>query len=687
QSDIPDETSPTDDAATADDAAVGSDAASHKSADSCSVHSSKNSSVKDVQMSKKVKSKRSSGYLPKGMTLPALSVKQRSNRARAAVQYVALADIVESTERGLDPEADANATSDVDAEGFDTGDTFDGTANIKHRKSVRAPNGARANGDNDGDGCSLHSHFASAPSSTDTIMDVLRAGPVELLTASTERSGSKAVLDWVVPEDYGDIDMLLSDLDGIMGGSLAARKRFSLTLMRRSLAVANGLVEPGDFSENHDDFGGTDLEGNSGPVLEFKPLDIPDIGASVTNESALGADAGDGNIGGSGGGLGLEEMIMSTLNIDSIDFGPTFGATSTAVDADDQPLNELAPNASVKLANLGKLDTQLELEPLSMPPLKPVELTRSQKVQKALEKLELLDVRKVSIRIYVQDAQRYYTFALTKYTTCEMILNDMKKSCIIDPEKTTWALFELVEHFGIERPLNHFENLMALVESWEPRSNNFIIVKGFAQQSSLTLLGGVQPGDHAIQGMLYYRIKKSKWQKGVFRLQGHNMIIVKDSRGKSVKESHYLTLTNNDIYTPFEALRGAPTRYVFGLKSEMPMQMFEKPDEDYVKWFAAQTLDGLREWLQVFRLAKNQIKFRKVLENRVIEVSATKDSETDVAPVNKPLVDLAADKHDENDDAQGKKDFALDLVSSINRIAMSSKFDPSALVKVVEQSG
>ncbi|KAJ1840014.1 hypothetical protein LPJ73_006570, partial [Coemansia sp. RSA 2703] len=180
---------------------------------------------------------------------------------------------------------------------------------------------------------------------------------------------------------------------------------------------------------------------------------------------------------------------------------------------------------------------------------------------------------------------------------------------------------------------------------------------------------------------------KSKWQKGVFRLQGHNMIIVKDSRGKSVKESHYLTLTNNDIYTPFEALRGAPTRYVFGLKSEMPMQMFEKPDEDYVKWFAAQTLDGLREWLQVFRLAKNQIKFRKVLENRVIEVSATKDSETDVAPVNKPLVDLAADKHDENDDAQGKKDFALDLVSSINRIAMSSKFDPSALVKVVEQSG
>ncbi|KAI8324026.1 hypothetical protein GQ54DRAFT_237902, partial [Martensiomyces pterosporus] len=180
--------------------------------------------------------------------------------------------------------------------------------------------------------------------------------------------------------------------------------------------------------------------------------------------------------------------------------------------------------------------------------------------------------RKVSIRIYVNDARRYYTFVLTEYSTCEMILGDMKKSGIIDPQKTTWALFELVDYFGIERPLNHFENIMSVVEGWEPKSNNYI---------------------------------RSKWQKGVFRLQGHSLIHMKDSRGgKSKKDAHYLTLANSDVYTPFEPLRGAPTRFVFGLKSEMPMQMFEKPDEDYVKWFAVPTLDSLREWLQVLRLAK-----------------------------------------------------------------------------------
>ncbi|KAJ2702789.1 hypothetical protein FB645_004153 [Coemansia sp. IMI 203386] len=645
--------------------------------DKCSLPlSSREGSIAEEASPKKskLKTKRSSGYLPTGNTLPGLPVKQRSARARAAVQYVALADIVENTQRT--PGAAFESDFEENAEVYDMADDGTGNANLnarRHKSVKRGNTGLVTDGIGDESG-SIRSHFTTASSSADTVMDILRAGPVELLTASSERSGSKAVLDWVVPEDYGDIDLLLNDLEGIMSGSMAARKRFSLTLMRRSLAVDNGLVEPVDFSEQqHMDTSSCNVEEPQKSVIEFKPLEI----AAIEGDSSSGPDVG--------GGLGLEDLIMSTLNIDNNDFA---NAQAEVPGKDFLRSTDPVGMSAAELANLGNLDSQLELEPLSMPPLKPVELTRSQKVQKALEKLEFLDVRKVSIRIYVQDAQRYYTFALTKYTTCEMILNDMKKSGIIDPEKSTWALFELVEHFGIERPLNHFENLMALVESWEPRSSNYIIVKGFAQQSSLTLLGGVQPGDHAIQGMLYYRIKKSKWQKGVFRLQGHNMIYVKDGRGKSVKEAHYLTLTNNDVYTPYEPLRGAPTRYVFGLKSEMPMQMFEKPDEDYVKWFAVQTLESLREWLQVFRLAKNQIKFRQVLETRVVETNAMKESNKD-AHANKPLVDLAPDKQDDDDEnnADGKKDFAADLVSSLSRVAANNRFDPSALVRIAEQGG
>ncbi|KAJ2721756.1 hypothetical protein GGI07_003749 [Coemansia sp. Benny D115] len=615
------------------------------------------------------KPRRTAKYLPSGTALPALPVAQRSIRPRVAVQYIALADIAESTERALNNVTGAS-------QGFDDIDPMqtdmENGDQLQRQKSMKASGGP---GEGDGtaaeDSGSMKSHFTIDSSSGDTMLDVLRNGPVDLLTASTEHSGSKAVIDWVVPEDYGDIDRLLTDLDGIMSGSLAARRRFSFALMRRSLAVSNGLVEPADFSEHSDDLNETEAQSEHHMAIEFKPLEISNI---ETDLSAV-------ETGGGGGGLGLDDAFMSTLNFESTD--------DTAIDEDSQPLTEIATRAAAAAAKLGGLDTQLELEPLEMPPLKPVELTRSEKVQKALEKLQILDVRKVSIRIFVQNAQRYYTFSLTKYTTCEMILNDMKKSNMIDPHKSTWALFELVEHFGIERPLNHFENLMSVVEGWEPRSNNFIIAKGFELQSALTLLGGVQPGDHAIQGMLYYQVKKGKWQKGVFRLQGHNMIYVKDGRGRTKKETHYLSLTNSDVYTPFAPLKGTPTKYVFGLKSEMPMQMFERPDEDYVKWFAVPTLDNLREWLRVFRLAKNQIKFRQLLENRVVEAGAIRGADGTL-PVNKPLVDLSADKRDEAGEAAGAKnnsDFASELVNSINRISASGRYDPSALVRAVEQGG
>ncbi|KAJ2747543.1 hypothetical protein GGI20_000368 [Coemansia sp. BCRC 34301] len=594
-----------------------------------------------------VKEKRTADYLPSGTSLPAVPVAKRNvNKARTGVQYIALGDIVENTERALLRQETADT---------DSGLTVDNHA-IHRSKSARVGNGAFETDidEPNSDARSLASH-ATGSSSGGTLMDVLRTGPVELLTASTDHSGSKAVVERVVPEDYGDLDQLLVDLDGIMSGSQAARRRFSLVLMRRSLALTNGLVQPADFSDQSTN-GELDDRGHHHhhrPAIEFKPLEI-----SQAVSSAEGGDVG--------GSLGLDEIMLSTLAGDDADLSTLqaglFGAPA---------LCELERPATPELAQ------------------QPLELTRGQKVRRALEKLELLNFRKVSVRIYVQDARRYYSFILTEYTTCEMILNDMKKSGIIDPDRTTWALFELVHYFGIERPLNHFENIMNVVESWEPRSNNYIIVKAFAHQSSLTLLGGVQQGDHAIQGMLYFRLKKSKWQKGIFRLQGHNMVLVKDGRGKEAKEAHYLTLTNSDVYTPFEPLRGAPTRYVFGLKSEMPMQMFEKPDEDYVKWFAVPSLESLREWLLVLRLAKNQIKFCKVLERRAVETGVVNNSEKP-APF-KPLVDLATDRHvdDTNESGGAKKhsDFAAELVTSLNKISSNSRYDPSALVKAMEQGG
>ncbi|KAJ1652925.1 hypothetical protein GGF38_005248, partial [Coemansia sp. RSA 25] len=186
-------------------------------------------------------------YLPsRGTALPAVPVaKRKAGKARAGVQYIALADIVENTERALLQQEELAASAGAPA--------ADSHA-ARRNKSVRRGVGVGADSPAS-DARSLASQATGASSSGGgggsggALMDVLRAGPVELLTASSDHSGSKAVVERVVPEDYGDLDQLLADLDGIMSGSQAARRRFSLVLMRRSLALANGLVEPADFAE------------------------------------------------------------------------------------------------------------------------------------------------------------------------------------------------------------------------------------------------------------------------------------------------------------------------------------------------------------------------------------------------------------------------------------------------------
>ncbi|KAJ2549170.1 hypothetical protein EV175_004546, partial [Coemansia sp. RSA 1933] len=667
-----------------------SDAMSHTSHHSRQSSDSKRIESLQPANDAPAKPKKERSYLPTGFGLPKLPVKSRAARARATVQYIALADIAENAKRAQrlnDSENELGEESDLDRD-------IDDTEKEKHlRRKLSRKDGAPFPEDGQNDTQSLASRN-TASSSGGTLMEILRTGPVELLTASTDHSGSKAAIELISPEDYGDIDQLLSDLDGIMSGSLAARRRFSLAVMRHGIAVDNGLVEPVDYFEPEptaEDAYHPSVVRES--YVEFKPLEIAEFDTDA-------------------GGLLSEDFALDNILRPAND-SENDGRTSNDVpihykdlnDDDTQPLSELAQRHSL----FGDLETKMEALDVrndvafgsvvaAQPPLDvasqnmeqsyPRVLTRAEKVNKALEKLEVLNVRKVSIRIYIQDAHRYYTFSLTKYTTCDMLIGDMRKSRIIDADKDTWALFELVDYFGIERPLNHFENLMGIVESWEPRSNNYLILKGYSQQSLISLSGGIQLGDHAIQGMLYYRIKKSKWQKGVFWLQDHSMVLVKDGRGKTKKEAHYLTLTNNDVYTPFEPLRGAPTRFVFGLKSEMPMQMFEKPDEDYVKWFAVHTLDGLREWLKVLRLSKNQIKFCQMLERRIVDTYTVKDSE-DKGPSTKPLVDLSLDKHEDAEGATRKPtgDICIEMVSMLNKIATGSKYDPAMLLKAVEQKG
>ncbi|KAJ1954724.1 hypothetical protein EC988_002278, partial [Linderina pennispora] len=69
---------------------------------------------------------------------------------------------------------------------------------------------------------------------------------------------------------------------------------------------------------------------------------------------------------------------------------------------------------------------------------------------------------------------------------------------------------------------------------------------------------------------------------------------------------------------------------------------------------------------------------------RVAETNAIRDHDKNNVPF-KPLVDLAHLDH--HNDAEKGANFTADVLSSINKIASTTKYDPSALVQAVEASG
>ncbi|KAJ1671805.1 hypothetical protein EV182_007442, partial [Spiromyces aspiralis] len=269
--------------------------------------------------------------------------------------------------------------------------------------------------------------------------------------------------------------------------------------------------------------------------------------------------------------------------------------------------------------------------------------SKNEKICIALEKLRIADLKKVSIRIYVTEANRYFTFYLSTFTTVDMLLSEMKEQGVLDPGFSDWRIYEIVGRFLVERVLHGWEIVTDIVTNWantsgghdeenagnspskQRRLQNFLIAKRQLPAADITLVDPKSATredldlvicDTAIRDMVYYRLKKNKWRERLFDLEGLNILFAKDSsqrKGKS-KLSHFVSLENHEIYTQFIAdpsnndpigialaesgsgsattlavLKGAPSRYMIGLKSELPVKVFEKPDEDYVKWLCFRT--------------------------------------------------------------------------------------------------
>ncbi|RIA78835.1 hypothetical protein C1645_674953, partial [Glomus cerebriforme] len=170
----------------------------------------------------------------------------------------------------------------------------------------------------------------------------------------------------------------------------------------------------------------------------------------------------------------------------------------------------------------------------------------------------------LTTQIFIENANQYRTLSITSTRTALDILNYFRSNKII-ADSESWTLFEVINEFGLERPLRDWEYVATVIGNWELNKQNAI---GFNN--------AVPP----MFGSLHLEIKKNKWQKRHVFIRDGSVYHCKDA-----KVTEYIFF------------------FIFALKSQDKIAMFENPD-DYVRYLCADHLDKMKDWVLSLRAAK-----------------------------------------------------------------------------------
>ncbi|CAG8608504.1 2827_t:CDS:10 [Funneliformis caledonium] len=210
---------------------------------------------------------------------------------------------------------------------------------------------------------------------------------------------------------------------------------------------------------------------------------------------------------------------------------------------------------------------------------------------------------KIITQIFIEDVRQYKKLSITSSKTALDVLNYFRSNdTIYDNE--TWTLFELINEYGLERPIRDWEYIATVIGAWELDKPNALVLKKHAFRSCLTLEGfnnAVPP----MFGWLHLEIKKNKWQKRYFYTKEGVIYHSKDSKGNN--ETFLCSLTNFDVYTMTKIMKKSPTKFIFALKSQDKIAMFENPEKDYLHYLCADHLDKMKDWVFSLQASKNNL--------------------------------------------------------------------------------
>ncbi|KAL0088976.1 hypothetical protein J3Q64DRAFT_1732592 [Phycomyces blakesleeanus] len=185
-----------------------------------------------------------------------------------------------------------------------------------------------------------------------------------------------------------------------------------------------------------------------------------------------------------------------------------------------------------------------------------------------------------------------------------MVIQYLRKKGLIDMSEG-WALFEIANSHGVERPLREWELVLEVVECWGPDANNALLVKKYAYHNSLTAESLLQKRHPPMHGYVSIEYKKGKWQKRFCYIKDNAIHHAKDTKGNGSAILCYLATF--DVYTLLpQQSRSAPSGYVFALRAQDKDSIFER-EEDYMRLLAVEDQEAMKDWVLSIRCTKSLI--------------------------------------------------------------------------------
>ncbi|KAJ3308642.1 hypothetical protein HDV04_001007 [Boothiomyces sp. JEL0838] len=126
----------------------------------------------------------------------------------------------------------------------------------------------------------------------------------------------------------------------------------------------------------------------------------------------------------------------------------------------------------------------------------------------------------------------------------------------------SWALFEIITEFGIERPLRNWEIVTDVMSTWDTDANNAIVLKKYGYVNSL-------------------------------------------SPANSGPEVVFCDLSQNDVYTLMRPRKKSITEFCIALKSDLNYSFFQDIN-DSIKFLCVEKPERLADWCLALRLAKSE---------------------------------------------------------------------------------